>query len=292
MNPRYLLCLLVMTCVVGVCPALAQSPPGAAPSPPRLIVRADDMGYAHAGNEAILRCVRDGIATSVEVLVPSPWFPEAVQMLNAHTNVDVGLHITLTSEWDNVKWRPVAAVPSLQDTNGYLFPMVFPNKNYPGRSLAENKWKLEEIEREFRAQIELGRRNLPQVTHLSFHMGCSMLSPEVRSLAKRLAKEYGIDIDPAELGVRGVGYDGTSATSAEKRAAFERTLRRLEPGKTYLFVDHPGLDGAELQAIHHIGYEHVARDRQGVTDVWTDPGIRALIGSLGIRLISYADLRR
>jgi hypothetical protein len=44
-------------------------------SPPRLIVRADDMGYAHAGNEAILKCFEVGIATSVEVIAPSPWFP-------------------------------------------------------------------------------------------------------------------------------------------------------------------------------------------------------------------------
>ncbi len=103
---------------------------------PRLIVRGDDMGYAHAGNEAIMKTYTDGIVTSVEVIVPSPWFPEAVRML----------------------------------------------------------------------------------------------------------------------------------------------------------ADHPGLDMPELRAIHHIGYEEVALDRQGVTDLWTDPGIREIIEALGIELIGYDDL--
>jgi len=68
-------------------------------------------------------------------------------------------------------------------------------------------------------------------------------------------------------------------------------LESLEPGKTYLFVDHPGLDSPELRSIHHIGYEDVAMDRQGVTDLWTDPKIKALIEKRGIQLISYADLK-
>ena len=62
------------------------------------------------------------------------------------------------------------------------------------------------------------------------------------------------------------------------------------PGKTYIFVDHPGIDDAELRAIAHIGYEDVATDRQGVTDVFTDPAIKRLIKEKGIRLINYRDL--
>jgi hypothetical protein len=68
-------------------------------------------------------------------------------------------------------------------------------------------------------------------------------------------------------------------------------LGSLKAGKTYLFVDHPGLDTPELRAIHHIGYEQVAADRQGVTDVWTDPRVRELIKGKGIQLISYKDLK-
>lgn len=80
--------------------------------PPRLIIRGDDMGFSHSGNLAICDCYQKGIVTSVEVIVPSPWFPEAVAMLKEST-VDVGIHLALTSEWDNVKWRPVAHTPSI-----------------------------------------------------------------------------------------------------------------------------------------------------------------------------------
>lgn len=67
-------------------------------------------------------------------------------------------------------------------------------------------------------------------------------------------------------------------------------LRKLERGKTYMFVEHPGLDNEELRAISHIGYEDVAADRQGVTDMWTDPDVKALVKSLGIQLVSYKEV--
>jgi len=266
--------------------------PAAGQQPPRLIVRGDDMGYSHSGNEAIRKCYQEGIETSVEVIVPSPWFPEAVKMLTENTNVDVGIHLALSSEWDNVKWRPLSDCPSLRDADGYFFPMIFPNKNYPGRSVVENKWKIEDVEKEFRAQIELAKRKIPRLSHLSGHMGCTALNNEVRALVKRLAREYDIDIDPGERGVTGARYQGPSKTAEEKLQSFSRMLERLEPGKTYLFVDHPGLDTPELRAIHHVGYEDVATDRQGVTDTWTNPRVKELIKSRGIQLISYRDLKK
>jgi len=261
-------------------------------APPRLIVRGDDMGYSHAGNEAILKCYKEGIETSIEVIVPSPWFPEAAKMLADNPGVDVGIHLALTTEWDNVKWRPVSDAASLRDEEGYFFPMIRPNRNYPMRALAEHAWKLDEVEREFRAQIELGKRRIPRVSHVSGHMGCTGLAPAVRELTRKLTKEYGIDIEPAELGVKSITYAGPKKTADEKRESFLKALAALDADQTYLFVDHPGLDTPELRAIHHIGYEDVAADRQGVTDVWTDPRVREFIRSKGIELISYRDLKK
>ena len=77
----------------------------AQPSSERLIVRADDMGFSHSGNAAAIKTYKEGIVRSVEVLVPSPWFPEAVQLLKENPGVDVGIHLTLTSEWDNVNMK-------------------------------------------------------------------------------------------------------------------------------------------------------------------------------------------
>jgi chitin disaccharide deacetylase len=257
-----------------------------------LIVRGDDMGYSHSGNEAIIKCLKEGIQTSIEVIVPSPWFPEAVKLLEENPNVDVGIHLAITSEWDNVKWRPLTDCPSLRDEDGYFYPMIWPNKDYPGRAVKDRPVKIDEIEKEFRGQIELALKKIPRISHISGHMGCSNLSDEVKAMTARLAKEYRIDIDPAALGVMSARYDGPHKTSAEKIESFIGMLGKLEAGKTYLFVDHPGLDSPELRAIHHVGYPDVATDRQGVTDVWTNERVKAAIKKSGIELISYVDLAK
>lgn len=258
--------------------------------PIRLIVRGDDMGYTHSGNGALIKCYKEGIETSIEVIVPSPWFPEAVKLLQQNPTVDVGIHLALTSEWENVKWGPLTDSPSLKDSNGYFFPMVYPNKNYPGKSIQENHWNIKDIEKEFRAQIVLALKNIPRISHISSHMNCTNITDEVKALTKKLAQEYHIDIDLEDYKVTSVNYDGPSKTSAEKIQSFLKMLNKMEPGNTYFFLDHPGFDNEELQAVYHIGYEGVAADRQGVTDVFTNEKVKALIKEKGILLISYKDL--
>ena len=260
--------------------------------PPRIIIRGDDMGYSHSGNEALIKCYKQGIESSIEVIVASPWFPEAVEMLKQNPGIDVGIHLALTSEWDNIKWRPLTDCASLKDSSGYFFPMVVPNKNYPGRSIQENAWKIADIEKEFRAQIELGLKRIPHISHISSHMNCTGLTAEVRTLTKKLAKEYGIDIDPADYQTIGIGYNGPSKTGEEKIQSFLAMLSKLENGKTYLFVDHPGIDNEELRAVHHIGYENVAVDRQGVTDLFTNEKVKSFIKEKGILLVGYKDLKK
>jgi predicted glycoside hydrolase/deacetylase ChbG (UPF0249 family) len=257
---------------------------------PRLVVRGDDMGYSHAGNEALIHSYKNGIQRSIEIIVPSPWFPEAVKMLQENPGADVGIHLAITSEWDNVKWRPVSDCGSLRDPDGYFYPMIWPNKNYSGRAIMENKWRLEDVEKEFRAQIELAIKKLPRISHISGHMGCTGMNDSVRAMVKRLAKEYKIDIDPQEHGVKGVSYKGPRATAAEKIKSFITMLEELQPGQTYIFVDHPGFDSPELRAISHIGYENVAADRQGVTDLFTSEEVKTVIKKKNIQLISYKDI--
>ena len=201
---------------------------------PRLIVRGDDMGYAHSGNEALIKCYKEGIQRSIEVIVPAPWFPEAVKMLEENPAIDVGIHLAITSEWDNVKWRPLTDCPSLRDEHGYFYPMIWPNKNYPGQAIKDRPLKVDEIEKEFRAQIELALKKIPRVSHISGHMGCSNLNDEVKVMTKRLAKEYGIDIDPSDFNVLPARYEGLHKTLEEKTQSFIRMLGKLEKGKTYL----------------------------------------------------------
>jgi predicted glycoside hydrolase/deacetylase ChbG (UPF0249 family) len=259
--------------------------------PARLVVRGDDMGYAHAGNEAIIECYKNGIERSVEIIAPSPWFPEAVKFLQENPGIDIGVHLAITSEWDNIKWRPLSDCRSLKDADGYFYPMIWPNKNYPGRSVTENKWTAADIEKEFRAQIELVQKKLPRVSHLSAHMGCTAINDTTREIVKRLAKEYNVDIDLEELQVKYATYKGPHTTTAEKIIAFIAMLDDLKPGETYLFVDHPGLDSPELRAIHHIGYETVAADRQGVTDLFTSNEVKAALKKRDISVIGYNQVK-
>lgn len=260
--------------------------------PPRLIVRGDDMGYTHSGNEALIKCFKEGIETSIEVIVPSPWFPEAVKLLKQNPTVDVGIHLALTSEWDNIKWRPLTDCTSLRDSNGYFYPMVYPNKNYPGQAIKDHQWKIEDVEKEFRAQIEMALKLIPRVSHISSHMGCTSLSDEVKQLTAKLAKEYNIAAEPGwSAGLLPFRLDKNATTPDQKIQSFLDTLANLQPGKTYIFVEHPGLDNDELRAVHHIGNEDVATARQDVTNLFTNEKIKALIKQKRIALISYKDLQ-
>jgi chitin disaccharide deacetylase len=161
----------------------------------RLIVRGDDIGSSHAANIACIQSYKEGIVRSVELMVPGPWFPEAVKMLNENPGLDVGIHLVLTSEWANMKWRPLSCVPSLVDADGYFFPSVWQNPNFPpNTSIQKAKWKLDEVEKELRAQIETALRHIPRISHLDCHMGCSGLDPSMAMVEKKLAQEYHLEM--------------------------------------------------------------------------------------------------
>jgi len=256
----------------------------------RLIVRGDDMGSSESSNRAHVDCYNDGVMRTVELMAVGPWFPEATRLLRENPGLDVGLHLALTSEWDTVKWRPLTTAPSLVEEGGWFFPMIWPSESYgKDRALKEQPWKLEEIERELRAQIELTRRAVPHLSHLSGHMGFAAIGEEVGGLVKRLATEYGLDIDPQEHDVQWLRWDGPKETPAEKVETFARMLESLEPG-TWVFVDHPAYDGPEMRAVHHVGYEDVAVDRQGVVEAWTSAKVKEIVARRGIELMGYRDL--
>ena len=258
-----------------------------------LIMRIDDMGSSHAANMACIEAFQNGIARSVEVMVPGPWFEEAVHLLNLHPNLDVGVHLTLTSEWSNIKWRPLTYSPSLTDENGYFYPMIWKNDRFPaGSSLKEAKWKLQEVEKEWRAQIEMAIQRIPQVSHLTAHMGCAKLDPKTDQLFRQLALEYNLDIFPEDLQVQSAPrWSGNQFNAKEKRQRFIDMLKQLTPG-TWLTVEHPAYDVTELATVGHVGYENVAKDRQGVTEVLTHPKVKQVIQKRGIQLFSYRDIIR
>jgi len=260
---------------------------------PRLIVRGDDMGFSHSADMALIKSYKEGIETSIEVIVPSPWFPEVVKMLKQNPRIDVGLHFAITSEWDNIKWRPLTAAPSLRNEDGYFYPMLYTNKDYPKQAVMDNAWKMEDIEKEMRAQIEMAKKYIPQISHVSGHMNSLAFVPEVKALAVKLGKEYNlpmVDADGAkEYGINYIGFDFRNKTTEQRTDAFIEMLGKLETGKTYVYVEHPGLDNDELKAISHIGYEDVAQGRQDITTIFTSEKVKEALIRKGIELVSYKE---
>ncbi len=278
-----------LLCLSPFLPVYTQSD-----TPPSLIVRSDDMGAFHSVNLACAEAMRHGIQTTIEVMPVTAWFPEAARMLKENPQTDVGIHLALTSEWDLVKWRPLTPCLSLTDENGYFYPALYPDESRPGIALMEQDWKVEEIEQEFRAQIELGLKMVPQCSHITSHMGCTRFAPEVQAVAIRLAEEYDLSyLETDELrkrhNVTFVGYDGPRRTAAEKEESFLRMLATLQPGESYMFLDHPALDDREMEPVGHPGYEDVAQDRQGVTDLLCNAKVKAEIERRGICLTNYNE---
>ncbi|MEZ4730744.1 MAG: ChbG/HpnK family deacetylase [Caldilineaceae bacterium] len=267
--------------------------------PTYLLVRADDIGSFHAANEACMDVFTKGICRSVELMAPCPWFPEAVKLLQEQPHYDVGVHLTLTSEWENMKWRPVSNAQSLVDDDGY-FCHTYRKRNdtadpYPDRKpFCEIRWTPADVEQELRAQIELIRKHIPWVSHLTTHMGGLRDDPNFQGIVDRLVGEYGLAVDLKEHGFerwRGFGENNQALTPVEKTQRLRENLEALAPGK-WIFVDHPAYDTAETRSIYHIGYENVAMDRQGVTEAWTDPQVLAIIARRNIQLVSYADVKQ
>lgn len=130
-----------------------------------LILHVDDAGMSHDSNEGVEMALTDGVATSTSVMMPCPWVPEIVEYIKAHPDMDAGLHLTLTSEWKNYRWGPVAgkaAVPGLVDKEGCLYSTV------AGVYFSATP---EEVDKEIRAQLDRALSMGFTPTHLDSHMG-------------------------------------------------------------------------------------------------------------------------
>ena len=258
----------------------------------QIIFRGDDMGFSRAANEACIDAYKNGVVRTVEVIVPGPWFEEAVKLVNENPGLDVGVHLVLTSEWSGLKWRPLTYAPTLVNENGYFYPMIWPNEHYPDQELKGKNWKIEEIEAEFRAQIAIAKRRIPQLSHLTGHMGCTQMDPQVAELTSKLAKEYNLNINPMVEGFERLPqWTGMDFSEKEKEERLTEVLNNLKPGK-YLSVVHPLYLTPESKGIHHTGYEHVGWDRDGETRVLTNAKLKNLVDKLGIELIGYHEIVR
>jgi predicted glycoside hydrolase/deacetylase ChbG (UPF0249 family) len=157
--------------------------------PPRrktLIIHGDDLGLSRSVNQATFRALEEGVITSASAMVPTPWFAEVVKFSQDHPQVDLGLHITLTSEWRHYRWTPVLApgeVRSLIDEHGYFHRDVV--------SLMKSL-RLEEMKCEIRAQIETALRAGIRPTHIDSHMHAAAFNAEIYAAFSEVAQEYSL----------------------------------------------------------------------------------------------------
>jgi hypothetical protein len=144
---------------------------------------------------------------------------------------------------------------------------------------------LQALTRFLTGKVILAIREIPNVTHISSHMGAPVVKPELKNLVQKLAKEYNLIYETENLDyVPESGWDRAQSFQ-EKETAFIEMLGKLKPGKTYLFVEHPANESDEMKAFGNKDMLTVARDSHWVTQVFTTPKVMKAIHEKGIELI-------
>jgi hypothetical protein len=270
-----------------------------------LMVHADDAGMCHSVNLATAEALLKGSVHSASIMVPCPWFSEFAETARQNPQLDLGLHLTLTSEWKHYRWRPVAAldkVKGLLDAEGYMWRDV--------RSAATNASAVE-VETELRAQIERARQFGIKFTHFDTHMGTLYARPDYFEVYTRLAREFKVPcMIPRPTGAAAAELKGYPITVEmlerkgaegfvlldrlvtgvpgrgveDRKESYRKFLRELQPGVTKLII-HLAKDDTEIR---------------GITGNWetrwadflfyTSDEARSLMKQLGITGITYREL--
>jgi predicted glycoside hydrolase/deacetylase ChbG (UPF0249 family) len=268
-----------------------------------LIVHADDIGLARSVNVASAKAFADGAITSGSVMVPSPWFSDFAAYYREHQPLDVGIHLTLTAEWEHYKWggvSPATEIPSLLDEHGHLYPTVEAVAQHadPG-----------EVEREMRAQIERALALGVRPTHLDTHMGTMLVVPALVPVYFKLGREFGLPLliprswlesAPAEyraaIAAEHVLLDGLYMMNAADPAkswseAYREMIAAMGPGLNELIV-HLALDDTEMQGITVGHPDFGSAWRQRDLDFVTSREFRDLLEAHAIRLVTWDQIRQ
>jgi predicted glycoside hydrolase/deacetylase ChbG (UPF0249 family) len=233
-------------------------------------------------------------------MVPTPWIGEVAAYARAHPNADLGLHLTLTSEWDTYRWGSVESadkVSSLLDSAG-----TFPNDDKPVAAKA----KPIEVEREIRAQINRALSLGIHPTHLDSHMGSLFTTPELIATYVKVAHEYrlpflaikGSALATPEAGVttRDVVLDALIIADEhvprdQWKAFYLNAVNNLKPGLTEIIV-HLGHDDSELQAVTVNQEPYGSAWRQRDYDVMTSPEFRKALQDNHVILVTWRELQK
>ena len=274
-----------------------------------VILHVDDLAMCHGANRAYLELAARGAVTCGSVMAPCPWFREIAEAAAAEPALDLGVHLTLTSEWEHYRWRPLSTASrasGLIDDDGYFW-----------RDVANLRAHLvpEAAEAELRAQIECVLAAGMQPTHIDAHMAAAML-PELIDLHVELAFDYGVvPVLPrairwaperasyaeavARLDAAGLPvidhFRGTLPVEADVvQQRYRETIEGLTPGITH-FASHATIPG-EIEAIapQHAGWRtrEYALFASGAISDWLAANEITPIGYRDIQLLWVAQASR
>jgi predicted glycoside hydrolase/deacetylase ChbG (UPF0249 family) len=267
-----------------------------------LIVHADDIGVAHSVNAATFKAFESGLVTSGSIMIPCAWLPEVAAYARTHTDADLGLHLTLTSEWATYRWGGVLSrerAPTLYAADGYL---------YPSESEASSHADVREAEAEVRAQIARARAFGISPTHLDSHMRTLYETRPLFEMLLRVGREEGLPVMvsrewftdapflPSALGPEGVALDRietiTPTVKPEGWAQFYRDfVKSLRPGVTELII-HLAYDDEEMRAVTREHPDWGSAWRQRDFDYTTGEEFRRLLKENNVKLITWREVGR
>jgi len=259
-----------------------------------LIVNADDFGMCNSVNEAIFGALKQGVVRSTSLMVPCPWALQAINFLRDHSDIPFGVHLTVICDSDDYSWGPVTSlekVSALVDKAGHFHrPDHFPE--------FLDQAGLDQLEMEFRAQIEAVLATNLKPTHLDWHYLRIERRADISDLMLRLAREYGLAFRVTGRSliqkVQGQGLpandydllDSWTLDPANKSARYMQMLHELPAGLSEWAV-HPGLDNSELFALEPDGNHF----RQTDFDFWTSQQAKDTVRGEGIILLDYRALQ-
>ena len=265
-----------------------------------LIVHADDLGMAHSVNAATIKAFESGLVNSGSIMVPCPWFSEIAAYARANPQADLGLHLTLTSEWTSFRWGPLSPkdrVSSLLDKDGYFYLL-----ETEAASHADPK----EVELEITTQIERARASGVQPTHLDSHMGTLYQNKALFEVFLRVARKYKLPVRVARTWFTRVDFlpetlkpddvyidrvlDINTPVAANDWAKFySDAIKNLEPGVTEVVI-HLAYDDSEMRGATFNHPDWGAAWRQRDFDFFTSDAFRKLLQENQIKLITWREL--
>ena len=265
-----------------------------------LIVHADDLGMSHSVNLATIKGFESGLVNSGSIMVPCPWFSEIAAYARANPQADLGLHLTLTSEWTSFRWGPVTSkdrVSSLLDKNGYFHLTEVD---------AATKADVKEVEAEIRAQVERARAFGIQPTHLDSHMGTLYQSKELFEVFLKVAREYKLPVRVAREWASRADFlmtmlkpddayidrvlDINPAVAPQDWGKFyTESRKKLQPGVTEVVI-HLAYDDAEMQGATADHPNWGAAWRQRDLQFFTSDAFKQVLREQGIKLITWREI--